>query len=567
MSVNGKRTGAAVRRRHRESHSHPAGWTLDRRYLLKTPVGGRSFPGAGFTTITGLATTDRVRDGAAVAIPTVLAAVLCCYRITDRSLGFDEAASVTIAAQHGGALGSAIAHDGGNMSGYYLLLHAVIALFGNGLFAVRSLSVLATTGGVAALCVLGLRLFDRRVALAAGLLAAVSLPLVFWGQSARGYALMVASVTASFVAFAALVQRSAERRSAWGPWVAYVAFGVIGLYASFVAVLAIPAQLVVLWFEPRAARRVGAALIVIAACCVPLLVLAVSRGSGQLFWVPHPNGSGTLDVLYALASAGLRPSFPLTATSGPLLALTAVVVALVAVVIVGELTGPDRPRGAWAPAVVLAWALVPFLVALVESSVGQSIYLPRNLLMSLPAVALLLALGLVNRRVPALIGVGAVAALIALRALQLAPSYGVSPENWRAATAYVVAHAQPGDCLAFYPQDGRMGFRYYLDRGPRPAPALTPILPAAPLDEVRAFVEQYKTLSAQALSALPSRCPRVWLISSHQGQPNGPAGSKADLTRFRALQAALERAYPDHHRTVSFGYAAPVRLELLTGAG
>ncbi len=565
MSVNGKRTGAAVRRRHRESHSHPAGWTLDRRYLLKTPGGGRSFPGADCTTITGLAATDRVRDGAAVAIPTVLAAVLCCYQITDRSLGFDEGASVTIAAQHGSALGSAIAHDGGNMSGYYLLLHVIIAVFGNGLFAVRLLSVLATAGGVAAVCLLGLRLFDRRVALAAGLLAAVSLPLVFWGQSARGYALMVASVTASFVALAALVGRTAEGRSGAGPWVAYVAFNVIALYASFVAVLAIPAQLVVLCFDRRPARRVGAALVAIVACCVPLVVLALSRGSGQLFWVPRPNGSGTLDGLYALASAGLRPSFPLTATSGVLLALTGAVVVIVAVAIVRGLSGPDRPRGAWAPAVVLAWAVVPFVLALVESFVGQSIYLPRNLLMSLPAVALLLALGLVGRRVPALLGVGAVAALIVLRALQLAPSYGVSPEDWRSATAYVVAHSQPGDCLVFYPQDGRMGFRYYLDRGPRPAPGLRPILPSAPLSEVKTFVEQYRTLSPQALSALPLRCPRVWFISSHQGQPNGPAGSKANLARYLALQSALEREYPQH-RTVSFGYAAPVRIELLTGA-
>jgi hypothetical protein len=301
------------------------------------------------------------------------------------------------------------------------------------------------------------------------------------------------------------------------------------------------------------------------ACCVPLVVLALSRGSGQLFWVPRPNGSGTLDVLYALASAGLRPSFPLTATSGVLLGLTGVVVVIVAVAIVRGLSGPDHPRGGWAPAVVLAWAVVPFVLALVESFVGQSIYLPRNLLMSLPAVALLLALGLVGRRVPALLGVGAVAALIVLRALQLAPSYGVSPEDWRSATAYVVAHSQPSDCLVFYPQDGRMGFRYYLDRGPRPAPGLRPILPSAPLSEVKTFVEQYRTLSPQALSALPSRCPRVWLISSHQGQPNGPAGSKANLARYVALQAALEREYPQQ-RTVSFGYAAPVRIELLTGA-
>ena len=38
------------------------------------------------------------------------------------------------------------------------------------------------------------RLFGRRAALYSGILCAVSLPLVFWAQNARGYALMVGFV-------------------------------------------------------------------------------------------------------------------------------------------------------------------------------------------------------------------------------------------------------------------------------------------------------------------------------------------------------------------------------------
>ena len=51
--------------------------------------------------------------------------------------------------------------------------------------------------------------------------------------------------------------------------------------------------------------------------------------------------------------------------------------------------------------------------------------------------------------------------LIALRVVALAPSYGTSPENWRAATAYVLHAARPGDCVAFYPLDASMPFAYY----------------------------------------------------------------------------------------------------------
>ncbi len=178
--------------------------------------------------------------------------------ISARSLGFDEAASVTIAAQHGQALWRAIAHDGGNMSGYYVLLHGVIALLGRGLVAVRLLSAVAAVATVALVAQLGLRLFDRRVAVFAGLLAAVSLPLVFWGQSARGYAPMVALVTASWLC---LVSR---RR------VAYVIVTVLAVYMSFVAVLAVAAQLVV-W-----RRRDVRPLLACAVGWVPLVVLALN---------------------------------------------------------------------------------------------------------------------------------------------------------------------------------------------------------------------------------------------------------------------------------------------------
>ena len=61
----------------------------------------------------------RLLDLAAVGLPTLLGLILCLYDLNTRSLWLDEAASITIASQHGAALGAAMAHDGGNMLGYY----------------------------------------------------------------------------------------------------------------------------------------------------------------------------------------------------------------------------------------------------------------------------------------------------------------------------------------------------------------------------------------------------------------------------------------------------------------
>ena len=104
-------------------------------------------PGHDRPTVGGAAET-RTREVLAIAIPTAVAAVLCLLELTGRSLGFDEGATVTIAAQHGSALGSAIAHDGGNMSGFYLLEHVLIGAFGNGAAVVRFPSVVAAVATV-----------------------------------------------------------------------------------------------------------------------------------------------------------------------------------------------------------------------------------------------------------------------------------------------------------------------------------------------------------------------------------------------------------------------------------
>ncbi len=47
----------------------------------------------------------------------------------------------------------------------------------------------------------------------------------------------------------------------------------------------------------------------IAVLCVPLAVLAVRRGSGQLFWVQPPTGMVDGQVLQSLTSASLQPVF------------------------------------------------------------------------------------------------------------------------------------------------------------------------------------------------------------------------------------------------------------------
>jgi mannosyltransferase len=460
-------------------------------------------------------------DGAVVGGAAALAVALCLIEVTTRSLWLDEAASVAIAGQHGSALWSAIAHDGGNMLGYYALLHVLIGWFGHGALVIRLPSVLATGAAAGTVALLGLRLFDRRVALAAGVLTAVSLPLVFWGQDARGYALMVALVAGSFTAFSALVDSESRPRRAW---IAYVVLTTLAAYMSFVAIFAVAAQLVALAWRRHAWGRVALALGACAVGWIPLGVLALERGSGQLFWIPPPSLKTEGQVIQALTSAGFEPNFRPTWAAT---ALTILTVALLLVAIVRIARAPT-----WGSLLAMSWLVVPLVLMWLESLGGQSIFTARNLLVSLPAVALVLGWLLARTRV----GWVVLAAVLALRMVALVPSYGTSPENWQAATAYVRASQQPGDCVAFYPRDASMPFAYY---------AGLPVMPQ---------VEQYDTLR------LPSDCRRVWLVASHQGQPNGTASSRAHYARYLAIRSSLAREY-GRSTARAFGYASVIWVE------
>ena len=477
----------------------------------------------------GVATAPEARgrpwDVAVVAGPAVLAVALCLYELTTRSLWLDEAATVAIASQHGSALWHAMTHDGGNMLGYYALLHVLIGWFGDGAAVIRMPSVIAAGGCAAAVSLLALRVFDRRVALAAGILTAVSLPLVFWGQDARGYAAMAALVAGSFAAFAELVDGPRRR----GPWIAYVVLTTLSVYAELRRDLR----------ARRTASRAGLAPAGVAARAQrdrgvrDLLDPAGGAGGesriGPVVLDPTPGPEGRQAGGPRADLGGLRAELPADGGGGG---------------------AGDRHRGAaarggrahrprrgvpWGSLLALSWLVVPVALMWLWSLIGQPIFTARNVLVSLPAAALLLGWVIARGRLlwPAL------AVLVVLRVVALAPSYGTSPENWRAATAYVTTAAQPGDCFAFYPLDARMPFAYYTH------------------EPVQPYVERYVT------PRVPSSCSRVWLIASHQGLPSGTAASRAHYARYVALRSALARKYP-HHTTKAFGYASIIWVELLS---
>ncbi len=510
-----------------------------------------------------------------IAIATGVGALLAAVELGTRSLWLDEGSTFAVVSQHGAGLWHAIDHDGGNMLLYYLVMHVVVAWFGDATWVMRLPSVVASaaTGGLVAAAALRLFSSNRRLATAAGLFTVVSLPFIYWGQDARGYAWLLALSVGSFLGLIAILQTPLGQSPSRPALAGYVLATLAALYVGYDVALLIPAQLALLLLFRERARLVIACLALIAVLCLPLLVLAAQRGSGQLFWVTPLSWPIAGQATVTLLSAALPPDFHRTATT-----VVAVIVlglaALAALLIAGRVVGGVLRRGrldthSWPVVFVLSWLLVPMALTLLAYAAGAPIELPRVTILELPALALLMAWLLLRPAVPPVLGVAGVAVLLALRLLQVIPSYGVSSEPWNAATAYVMSStlADRPACIAFYPQDGREVFDYYLLRtagspGGNPAPRLHPVLPSLPWPSVRPYVEDYGAPDAGQRARIARQCPRLWLVASHEGQAHGTRESRINIRRYERLQDDLRRLYP-HTTLRTFGWAAPIHVRLL----
>ncbi|MGC9221754.1 MAG: glycosyltransferase family 39 protein, partial [Solirubrobacteraceae bacterium] len=249
-------------------------------------------------------------DVLVILLPAAVGALLCAIDLGSRSLWLDEGSTFAIASQHGEALWRGIGRDGGNMLAYYLLIHVLIGWLGDASWLLRLPSVIANAATGALVAAIGLRLLGRRrAALAAGLLTVAAPVLIYWGQQARGYSLMVTFTCASFLALIAILQTPARYRAP-RRWVAvYVISLLAAFYIGYDVALVIPAQLLMLWLFPERTRVILASLVLVAVLSTPLAVLALERGSGQLFWVPGLSLQVAGQTLTNLLYAGIAPSF------------------------------------------------------------------------------------------------------------------------------------------------------------------------------------------------------------------------------------------------------------------
>lgn len=382
----------------------------------------------------------------------VVAAVLVAWQVGDKSFWIDEGHSFRLVNRPLPDVLWRITHWELNQGPYHLLLAVWARVFDSdgGLRLLSGVFVVAT---VPVLYATGRRLVGASAAAIACLLLATNSLVVEWGQQVRGYSLALLLTTASCLLLLRALERPTLTR--------IVLYGVVsglGVYTHFFVALVVVAQLLTLAVVKPVPRRVliGAAVTVGLIAAPAGLYVATASGD-PLRWVSRPDLAGLVEQLGLLAG-GKRPALLLVG-----------VVALVGIVVAVRRILPDpRSLESWRLVFLIAWLVVPVVATLAVTYTVKPLFVARFLIVIEPALALLVAYGVVNLPARWLSAV-ALVALLLLPVRYLTIWYDKVGEDWRAAVAEVQAEAQPGDVAVIVPLFASEGaYRYGLDRSSMP---------------------------------------------------------------------------------------------------
>jgi 4-amino-4-deoxy-L-arabinose transferase-like glycosyltransferase len=358
---------------------------------------------------------------AALGAVTVLGLALRIVGI-DQTLYADEYFTHAIVTENGlGGVWDEVYHTSITPPLHYILAWMAVQLAGDDTILVRLPSLILGTAIIPLIFFLGRRVGGVRTGLLAAVLMALSPFAIWYSDEARAYATMMFLVALSTIALLRALD-DGERR--W--WLIYALSACAALWTHYTSVFVILAQAAWALWVYREHRR-------------ELLVANVAVAAGYLPWLPGFLEQRQNDVGIEIISTFARMSFgrvfelpAVTLVGHPFLSLrdfpgerTWVLVLIVAALALptvvygrqalGKLLPPLRSRRGLVVILVLA---TPVGLLLYDIA-GTSLYLPRNLSASLPALTVLVSVLLdrVTDAVPPRLAALATAGFVAVLAV------------------------------------------------------------------------------------------------------------------------------------------------------
>jgi mannosyltransferase len=391
----------------------------------------------------------------------LLGAVLRFYGLGFQSLWGGELASWDIGWRD---TLSRVVQDGSQPPLYFLILHLARWVFGDSEWALRLPSAIAGWLCIPAIYLLGKKLYSEREGIMAALLVAVLWPSIYYSQEARPYAMLILLSILTSYFWWDLMQSLRYRGELPGRETAcYIVCAVPCAYTHYFGLLLVMLQAATL------AALAWDSLRKVALLYVPVVL-------SYLLWLPgmvnqfrdgEPAGRGQ-PTLQAVPDF-----FQFLFGRSDILALGAWTLLCFLLLRGWDDVRPRRKGTGVPPGLLLAaWAAGPFVVSYAVSQTSTGILTNENLLVSLPAVYLLVARAVTRAFSGRAAGVFQGTVAVGLGAASLAyllfsMDYYTTPtkEQVREAVAYVTSHKDKGTLVVRCDADNRLD--YYLNAGDR----------------------------------------------------------------------------------------------------
>jgi uncharacterized membrane protein len=465
----------------------------------------------------------------------LLALGLRLHLLGEQSLWRDEIASVAFARLPLSQIWSVWMVHETNPPLYYTLLHVWIRLFGEGEFAVRSLSALIGTAAVVCAGVLGRKLKSERAGKIAALFTALSALQVYYSQEARGYMLAATATLLSLIAVAELMSRLTgaskprDRVAEYGVWLLYVIATTTALYVhTTMALLPLLTSVYVTWlWVTRANKDVRFAGLWIGANLLCVLLWSwwgwitaqqLASSNPNIAWMAFPTGGviwRTAEHLYGLRRTGLS-----------LMTLSAAMALLLVTAAIGGTIRMRHPAR-W----LLASVALIAPLTLLAVSLYRPVFMERTVFWAQSAFLVLAAVGLST--IPRRAVRWAIIAIVAtgLLADTLDSQRVVVKQPWREAVARIKSGWRNGDAVLVSSAAAGVFIEHYC----RQLACDFPILALRNAgDEVTWAPDLFhgRTVDRRSLSAELHRYQRVWV-------PAEPGFDPQSELQLMALQTSI----------------------------
>ena len=335
---------------------------------------------------------------------------------------------------------------------YYVVAWLWSSIFGSDEVGLRALSVLAGAATVPILYVLGARHASRRAGLAVAALAAVNPFLVWYGEEARSYALLVPETALGLLFFLdALRAPTARRLGAWAVVSClalsthYFSVFIVGPEAAWL-LLAVPHE------RRRAVLAAVAAPVLAGIALLPILLhqRAASSDPGGLSGTPLTTRTAAVPKNFLVGY-----QLPVELLASVVTGLLALVLAVVAV---RSARGAERRMALIAAALAAIAVGVPIVLA----GLGQDYVSSRNVIVALVPAVLVAGVGLVAGRAGLVAGLALCSVWLAiLGAVSTQPRYqrkdhrgaarALGPVRENRLLAFSPGFVIPGPFLVYFP--------------------------------------------------------------------------------------------------------------------